>query len=413
MYQFRGAAHNSYRPSYDQPSYDQRSRSQHDSYAPGVSPPRAPAADSYRDRGAPNDFNFRYDAPPSLDFQASNRPRSPPRQRTNPQEISGNYRQNNNANNNRGATRGGYRGRAGPRMAADREFLKGNRAPTPELMPGMDDDQGSAIKYVQMDDVSDSGEAEMEMSDDEGEGEGEGAEPKKKQARTEVKAADGDSVPKWSNPDPYTVLPPTDESQRKKKDVVKLIRKARVASSSEHTTKTEAVTDDFISFDFGDDDQDGGSMIAQQGGNGVHGAPTGPRFSHRDKQEQQFGSLNQFRENQQARSTNQIGSDHKQDHLPVENTQPLDDKLPQHQLPKKPAAAIDLTPNHDLGNRKRTIRDEIKGPLMAPPNIHPATKGKRGPASGEILREWQAIEGSSPTPWLSIDHSDSANMGIW
>jgi non-canonical poly(A) RNA polymerase PAPD5/7 len=407
MYQFRGAAHNSYRPSYDQPSYDQRSRSRYDSYAPGVSPPRGPATDSYRDRGPPNDFNFRYDAPPALDFQA--RPRSPPRQRANPQEISGSYRQNSNANNNRGATRGGYRGRGGPRMAADREFLKGNRAPTPELMPGMDDDQGNTIKYVPIDDVSDSEEAEMDLSDDEG------AEPKQKQARTETKAADGDSVPKWSNPDPYTALPPPDESQRKKKDV-KLIRKARVTSSSENTSKTEAVTDDFISFDFGDDDRDGGSMVAQQPGNGVEGAPTGPRFSHRDnahKQEHQTGSLNQLRENQQGQSTNQIGNGSRQEQPPAVKTQPLNDKLTQQQAPNRPAAVLDLTPNPDLGNRKRTIRDEIKGPLKAPPMIHPSTKGKRPPATGEILKAWKITHGLSSTPWLSIDHSDSANMGIW
>jgi non-canonical poly(A) RNA polymerase PAPD5/7 len=117
----------------------------------------------------------------------------------------------------------------------------------------MDDDQANAVKYVPIEDVSDSEEAEMDMSDDEG------AEPKKKQARTQTLAADGDSVPKWSNPDPYTVLPPLDEAQRKKKDVVKLIRKARVTASTESMTKTEAVSDDFISFDF--DDQDDRTQI--------------------------------------------------------------------------------------------------------------------------------------------------------
>jgi non-canonical poly(A) RNA polymerase PAPD5/7 len=408
MYQFRGAAHNSYRPSYDQPSYDQRSRLHYDSYAPGISSSRGSATDSYRDRAPPNEFNFRYDAPPSMDYQAPSRYRSPPRQRTNHQDNNGSFRQNNNANHNRSATRGGYRGRAGPRMAADREFLKGNRAPTPELMPGMDDDQGNPIKYVPMDDVSDSGEAEMDLSDDEG------VEPKQKQARTGAQAPDGDSIPKWSNPDPYTALPPPDESRRKKKDVVKLIRKARVASSSENMTKSEAVADDFISFDFDDDDQAQASAMAQQPGNGIEGAPTGPRFSHRDnthKQEQQ-GSLNQFRENHQIHSANQIANVSSQEQLPA--TQSLNEKLPQHQLPTKPATVVDLTPNPDLGNRKRTIRDEIKGPLQAPPMIHPPSTGKGKPrASGRILKEWDVIRGVSPTPWLSVDHSDSINMGLW
>jgi non-canonical poly(A) RNA polymerase PAPD5/7 len=404
MYQFRGAAPNSYRPSYDQPSYDQRSR--HTGYAPGVSPPRGPATDSYR--GRPNEFNFRHDAPPALDFQASSRLRSPPRQRTNAHNSNGNYRQSGNANSNRGATRGGYRGRAGSRMASDREFLKGNRAPTPELMPGMDDDHGNALKYVPMEDVSDSDEAEMDLSDDDG------AEPKKKLARIDtVKAADGDSVPKWSNPDPYTVLPPLDDSQRKKKDVVRLIRKARVASSSENMNKTEAVTDDFISFDFDEDGQDDDSILAQRPGNGVEGAPTGPRFNHRDntqKQEQQSGSLNQFRENQQAHDTKQTNNELKLKPASAK-IQPLDETSSQ-QRPSTPAAHIDLTPNPDLGNRKRTIRDEIKGPLNAPPLIH-SSGGKKPPATGEIVKEWKTQHGVSPTPWLSIDHSDSVKMGVW
>jgi len=73
MYQFRGAGQNSYRPSYDQ-------RPRHENYPPGISPPRGPATSSYRDR--PSEFNFRHDAPPGLDFQASSRLRSPPRQRS-------------------------------------------------------------------------------------------------------------------------------------------------------------------------------------------------------------------------------------------------------------------------------------------------------------------------------------------
>ncbi|KAE9377003.1 hypothetical protein N431DRAFT_401649 [Stipitochalara longipes BDJ] len=416
MYQFRGApsnSHNSYRPSYDQPSYDSRPR--YDNYAPSISPPRGPANDSYRDRGPPSAFDFRHDAPPALEYQASNRPRSPPRQRTIHQDGNSGYRGRVDNTNNRGATRGGYRGRAGPRMASDREFLKTNRAPTPELMPGMDDDQANAVKYVPMEDVSDSEEAEMDLSNDEG------AEPKKKQARTQTLAADGDSVPKWSNPDPYTVLPPLDEAQRKKKDVVKLIRKARVAAAAENINKPEAVTDDFISFDF--DDQDDSSMLAKQPGNGVEGAPTGPRFSHRDnthKQEQQSGSLNQFRENQQAQIAKHAADDSKQQQPQTANNHSLNEKLrqpvqpnkPQHPLPSKPVPHIDLTPNPDLGNRKRTIRDEIKGPLKAPPDLH-SIGGKKPPSTGEIVKTWKIQSSVSPTPWVSVDHSDSANMGIW
>jgi len=114
----------------------------------------------------------------------------------------------------------------------------------------MVEDKKQGAKYIPIEDVSDSSEAEMDMSDDE-EDDDASAEPKKKQVKTMNKAADGDSVPKWSNPDPYTALPPVEES-RKKKDVVKLIRKARVEAA---TSKAEtSPVDDFISF--GDDKDD-------------------------------------------------------------------------------------------------------------------------------------------------------------
>ena len=121
----------------------------------------------------------------------------------------------------------------------------------------------------------------MDMSDDENQ------HPKKKH-RIDSEAADGDSVPRWSNPDPYTALPPPDDSQRKKKDVVKLIRKARVETNSSTVNKIDAA-DDFISFDFGDEEDDqeeeeeekDDDYVPIQSGAGVAGAPTGPRFSHR------------------------------------------------------------------------------------------------------------------------------------
>ncbi|KAE8349126.1 hypothetical protein BDV28DRAFT_160752 [Aspergillus coremiiformis] len=78
-------------------------------------------------------------------------------------------------------------------------------------------------------------------------------------------------APKWSNPDPYTVLPPPDESQSKKVDVVKLIRKARIAASAQ-PVKTDAVADneDFISFGDLVDEEERNHQPPQD-------APVGPR----------------------------------------------------------------------------------------------------------------------------------------
>jgi non-canonical poly(A) RNA polymerase PAPD5/7 len=262
----------------------------------------------------------------------------------------------------------------------------------------MDEDAG-IVRYKAVDDMSDSDEAEMDVSDDEDD---EDQQPRKKLARTENKAADGDSVPKWSNPDPYTALPPPDESQRKKKDVVKLIRKARVTAATENTVKP-ATTDDFISFDDLGDDQEMANSFnsADEAGYGVPGAPTGPRG-------QQAQAANNFRENgyPQSKAEEPVKSNGR-----GPTTSKIQIELPNRppaNLPKKPAAVIDLTSDPSLGNRKRNIRDEIKGPPM----IH-GPSGQRAPSDGKILASWRAKAGRPSTPWIEMDHSQTSNMGLW
>ncbi|XMA10158.1 hypothetical protein WAI453_002949 [Rhynchosporium graminicola] len=412
MYQFggrsRGPVENIYRSNYHDAPPRRRSRSR------SRSPPRNEHSirssrgppPHYHERGMANSsahhqnshnngFGFQYDAPPGLDFNAADS-----RRQTEPRQRYDNNRKNAN-NLNRGGARGGYRGRGGPRLASERDFLKTNRAPTPELMPGMDEDEEAGAKYMAVDDMSDSDEVEMDMSDD-----GEFTEQARKKERTITKAADGDSVPRWSNPDPYTVLPPTDETRAKKKDVVKLIRKARVSSSNEHTNKA-AATDDFISFDFGDDEEQGQGEDDMAPGFANQPLPKGPR--------EMVGSINDF-------------------NPPRGPAHPQMDQ-PRFPLPKKPEFAasaqnttsfnikgsggdvsvvikknvIDLTSDPDLGSRKRNFRDEIK----PAPQLHKSQKGKPGKPTGQILKEWAPRSGLPPTPWIGVDHSDSAGMGVW
>jgi non-canonical poly(A) RNA polymerase PAPD5/7 len=378
MYEFRG-------------SYDRRSPPRY-GYAPGTEPIRG-AGDTYRLREGPRDgdFTFRYDAPGPTAIKFGNaetyrprsprRPRSPPRLRERARDNGSQYRPSQ-----RGG-RGNYRGRGGPRLASEREFLKGNRAPTPELMPGMDEDDGHGVRYMPVEDVSDSDEAEMDLSEEEND---DINQPKKKHVLTETKAVDADQAPRWSNPDPYTALPPPDESLRKKKDVVKLIRKARVNAISENTSPAEAAADDFISLDFGDESEDDYEPPTQMG-HGVAGAPTGPRSAQRDNSHE--SSYEQHPEPKAA----------------LLNRMPQDAQTPPSKVSCKTAATVDLTPDPTLGNRKRNIRDEIKGP----PIIHDTTKGKRPPSDGSIVRAWVAPKGSSGTPWVNVDHSDTPKMGVW
>ncbi|TVY76069.1 Non-canonical poly(A) RNA polymerase [Lachnellula suecica] len=435
MYQFNaGHGNDRDRSGYDQrgpPGYDSHYAT--DSYAPGAGPHRN--SDSYRPR---EEFNFQYDAPSSLNFDhgrgADYRPRSrspPPRQPYresngyNPVPASRDRAPLRSHNNQRGGARGGWRGGARvPKLASDRAFLQTNRAPTPELMPGMDEDAGT-VRYKAVDDMSDSDEADMDVSDDESGDEAQ--QPRKKVARTNNKTADGDSAPtwsdapKWSNPDPYTALPPPDESQRKKKDVVKLIRKARVTNSAENTVKP-VETDDFISFDFGDDQA---MDLTDEVGNGVPGAPTGPRTNQtqltnnlqlRDSSHTQNKPRDEPSRSSALAPTTSYQEPSRVHALPPKpmgpNTVNGESSRVQVQLPtrppKKSAAVIDLTSDPNLGSRKRNVRDEIRGP----PKIH-GRPGRGVPSKGHIVDSWKVRPDSPATPWIGMDHSKSANMGLW
>jgi non-canonical poly(A) RNA polymerase PAPD5/7 len=355
------------------------------------SPPRSPLSaessgrqkyggDSYRP--ATNGFTFSMEPPPSIDLsRASDTYRPPP-------PRSGEHR--NDGTNGRSRTqdrghrpnrgRGSARGRGTwSSKAADRPFLLSTRASTPELMPGMEEADRPKVKYRALEDLSDSDEADMDVSsDDENERKDVDSEEqhKKKQSRTDLnQSADGNSVPKWSNPDPYTVLPPPDESQRKKMDVVKLIRKARVVSSSELVTKTEAVTDDFISFDFNEESKDdlyqSQSSIEDESGNGVPGAPKGPR-SHRHPEIIR-----------NTRISNLMGS-------------------------KLSVRELDTSSDPALGSRKRNFEDEIKDrPLL------PLKRTSMKLADGSVVRAWQAIAGVSDTPWCTVEYAATENVGFW
>ncbi|KAL1986809.1 hypothetical protein VTN96DRAFT_5462 [Rasamsonia emersonii] len=138
---------------------------------------------------------------------------------------------------------------------SERPLLTTKRETTPEPLGAPKDGAEKApLKFAPISELTDSDEAEMDVSSDE-----DGSRPPRKKRAVE-KEQSAPPAPKWSNPDPYYVLPPPDESQTKRPDVVKLIRKARVAAATTApaVTRTDAVAsnEDFISFDMEDEDEE-------------------------------------------------------------------------------------------------------------------------------------------------------------
>lgn len=80
----------------------------------------------------------------------------------------------------------------------------------------------------------------------------------RKRTKTAVTAASASATPKWSNPDPYTALPPPETLGAPKKDIVQVIRKAKV-DSAYRSDSNNAVKDniDFIAFSLNDDLSEG------------------------------------------------------------------------------------------------------------------------------------------------------------
>src|SRR5438034_4109566 len=145
-----------------------------------------------------------------------------------------------------------FRSRYPPTSA--RPLLISRRDASPELMGSSKDGEQKSRKYLAMDEITDSDEADMDVSS----ADEDSSEPPRKKPSLEIRTGGVPSAPKWSNPDPYTVLPPADESQTKRRDFVKLIRKARIQSTQIKPEEQNAVVskDDFISFDLEDQESD-------------------------------------------------------------------------------------------------------------------------------------------------------------
>ena len=251
------------------------------------------------------------------------------------------------------------------RMAADRPLLHTRRDRTPDQLDGMADENTDIPKFRNLENMSDSDSEIMVES----ESENDASDKEKLQQTEEIKAA-----PRWSNPEPYTSLPPP-EASRKRKDVVKLIRKARVAASkNDEHLKQLAQNDDFISF--GIEKKEKLQEYSRE-------APTNTRNDLVDL------------DGQTRRTT-------------VENTNGRGGIKPD-------GKAFDVVSNNIASRltglkRKRSI-DDTHDEAVPPVLPKRQRTGKKTQPTGEILDEWAAKDLSNCTPWAS-EHQWTENAGF-
>lgn len=345
------------------------------------SPPRQPrdeyrpgGTDSYRPRPPQGDFTFRVERPPGVgDLPAP----SFPRQSHDRRDRRNNPRRDARGGRGRGA--GSYRGRYRRLDPHERALLTGAaNGPLENLVDG-----GEPAKFRDLDEITDDDEQDMdESTSDSGSSSSDTGEPARKKARITQKEEPAAEVAKWSNPDPYTALPCPDDSLKKKRDVVKLIRKARVEEDNKDKLANPGDAEDFISFDLTEDDDDETSEES------ADETPKPPRDSP--------PPLPSSAPPPNAPSGPSSTSANGLHGLPPRPSA----------LPAKPSAAAPEA-SGPLGSRKRTVDDEIK-----PPQYGQLKKVNKKAPQGMVLSDWAARSGEDSCPWATVDHSATHNMAF-
>lgn len=206
-----------------------------------------PAEPGYSFRGVANNdrhiFSFRSKGPPAPSFSAANlAERGEPLQKRATLD-----RPRNTYNDRPRQARRPDKRRFVPRPAHERAILRvADRETTPEQLSGMNNAQP---RFRALDEI------DFEADD--------GATTKQQLARLQQNA------PRWSNPDPYTALPPvvSEADAAPKQDIVNVIRKAKRAAADHAVDEKNTVghNDDFISFDVDVDDDDDDASSSSDG----------------------------------------------------------------------------------------------------------------------------------------------------
>jgi non-canonical poly(A) RNA polymerase PAPD5/7 len=358
---------------------------------------RGAANDNYNSaapRRAEESFTFQAGGPPAPRFQPSNAPPNKNRDRR------------NEGGRGRGRGRGGaFRGRGRgfmSRPAHARDLLKSNdRATTPELMEGMN--EGAKSQYIEYitssDEDSDAASTGGDLADDA---------PRHKRAKTEADTAAAESVPKWSNPDPYTVLPPTDFSVAPKKDIVQTIRKAKVEATSQKTS-TNAIKEnaDFISFnDFEKESEEEPEDEHQE----MQQDPSQDTPLQVQQEPQQF-----HRAHDDSHEEGEIDED-------VETNKPVGVDLGFAITPKfgnqHSSSSSNFPPPAPPTDVDMALQDSDLAETYVPPLSNAGGKRKRrdeprksSANAGYVVEEWQE-DGSNPTPWHKDDGTFKAYVGL-
>lgn len=351
------------------------------------------------------EFTFRNvpSGPSSTSKPDSYRPTSEYRPGDGPRRL---HRRNEHQNLNPASRRPYLRARDRPRPAtSDRPLLRHQNGYHETATEVFGVTQGTG-KYLSTEDLDDTEEEDMDQSSSDGEegeiaqGELDGTqeedstEPPTKRRDLGRAGADDADRPKWSNPDPYFVLPPVDHGAGKRKDPVETIRKYRKPKDETLGKLTEvAENDDFISFDIESSKSDGAESASQSDG--------GVRIPKMPKAMAETGK-------QDGRALHPSESRISESKIKQKS---MDDEFlnaDQATIPPIPPGDIlldildSVSVSSTSDGRKRTRDSQIKGRFGRP----------RFPKAPGILQNFFPERGMNPVPWLRSQGYVIANAGF-
>lgn len=351
--------------------------------------------DGYRPRQHEEDFTFRPQGQPAPRFPSPDRHAPLPLQHSRARgvEISrGGHRRQGPAGQHGGRTHVGRPPRRfGKPPPHQRDILQGaHRGSTPEQLHGMN--AGGQTRFTALDTSSDD-ENVIDLTHDDSDDDID-ADALRKRVKAESSFSIGQGAPKWSNPEYFTALPPPETLGAPKKDIVQVIRKAKVDSASKDDSSANAVkdNDDFISFNLDDEGESMSESDSVSENKPPSNAPVGPSGLGRR------GTMQ--KNSMQGPNGHQLQSD-----APPSTFQPINlrsaNKMKNTLGPPPPPPADLIMPTEE------ELIEQYGGDTKG-------KKRKRVDQSrdiGDVLPEWQTND-TEPTPWCTVDHSRTAIVGL-
>lgn len=238
---------------------------------------------------------------------------------------------------------------------------------TPEQLPGMNTE--GRVHFMNLEWSNDDSDGHTSQQGPESDQESDDAGPRK---RTKIRSPTPEAArPKWSNPDPYTSLPPEGSQDGPKKDIVKLIRKAKGDTGKNDPANALKDSVDFISLNDASEEGEASEDYSRPAANGNHVTSNPPKKS-KNVTKPSFAEA-RYSRRRSSSSASSIGS------MPA--------PPPGLVLPTAAELAARYGGKYQGKGRKRKREEQSRGPV-------------------DILPEWEEDGQSDPTPWHKTDDSD-------